>query len=91
MRRWGHIPEQKPDGWYLETAKKAYRGDIYLVAAKELIADGKMKASDFPDLGKDFLFKPPRKSPLDGIEFDGRKPNAYLNQFAIGLKGNEQP
>lgn len=91
MRRWGHIPEQKPDSWYLDAAKKAYRGDLYLVAAKELIADGKMKASDFPDLSKDFSFKPPRKGPLDGIEFDGRKPNAYLNQFAIGLKGNEQP
>lgn len=89
MRRWGHIPEQKPDSWYLETAQKAYRGDIFVTAARELIAEGKMKAEDFPDLGADISFKPPRKSPLDGIEFDGRKPNAYLDQFPIGLKGAE--
>ncbi|MGK2915791.1 MAG: CmpA/NrtA family ABC transporter substrate-binding protein [Porticoccaceae bacterium] len=87
MRRWGHIPEQKPDNWYLDTAKAAYRGDIFIAAAKELIAEGTMKAEDFPDFSKDISFKPPRKSPLDSIEFDGHKPNAYLDQFAIGLKG----
>lgn len=89
MRRWGHIPEQKSDSWYLETAKAAYRGDIFVTAARELIAEGKMKAEDFPDFSTDISFKPPRKSPLDGIEFDGRQPNAYLDQFPIGLKGAE--
>ena len=89
MRRWGHIPEQKPDSWYLETAQKAYRGDIFVTAARELIAEGKMKAEDFPDFSTDISFKPPRKSPLDGIEFDGRQPNAYLDRFPIGLKGAE--
>lgn len=89
MRRWGHIPEQKPDSWYLETAKAAYRGDIFVTAARELIAEGKMKAEDFPDFSTDISFKPPRKSPLDGIEFDGRQPNAYLDRFPIGLKGAE--
>ena len=43
MRRWGQIAEQKPDGWYMDMAKKAYRPDIYVTAAKELIAEGKMK------------------------------------------------
>ncbi|MCC6295531.1 MAG: ABC transporter substrate-binding protein [Pseudomonadales bacterium] len=89
MRRWGHIPEQRSDSWYLETAKAAYRGDIFVTAARELIAEGKMKAEDFPDFSTDISFKPPRKSPLDGIEFDGRQPNAYLDQFPIGLKGAE--
>ena len=27
---------------------------------------------------------------LDGIEFDGRQPNAYLEKFAIGLKGAQK-
>ncbi|HSB97807.1 MAG TPA: CmpA/NrtA family ABC transporter substrate-binding protein [Spongiibacteraceae bacterium] len=90
MRRWGHIAEQKPDSWYMEIAKKAYRPDIYVAAARELIAEGKMKASDFPDLDKATFFKPPQKSPLDGIEYDGTKPNAYLDKFAIGLKGGEK-
>jgi hypothetical protein len=39
MRRWGQIAEQKPDGWYMDMAKKAYRPDIYVTAAKELIAE----------------------------------------------------
>ena len=34
MRRWGQIPEGKPDSWYVETAKKVYRPDIYLQAAQ---------------------------------------------------------
>ena len=91
MRRWGHITEQKPDSWYMEMAKKAYRPDIYAMAAKDLIADGKMKASDFPDFDTATYIKPPQKGPLDGIEYDGNKPNAYINSFAIGLKGNEKP
>jgi nitrate/nitrite transport system substrate-binding protein len=90
MRRWGHITEQKPDSWYMEIAKKAYRPDIYIAAAKELIAEGKMKASDFPDLDKETFIKPPVKSPLDGIEYDGNKPNEYLEKFPIGLKGNQK-
>ena len=34
MRRWGQISESKPDSWYHETAKKVYRPDVYLEAAK---------------------------------------------------------
>jgi len=86
MRRWGHITEAKPDSWYMDMAKKAYRPDIYVQAAKELIAEGKMKASDFPNLDTATFIKPAQKSPLDGIEYDGSKPNAYLASFAIGLK-----
>ena len=89
MRRWGHIPEQKPDSWYVDTAKAAYRSDIFITAARELVAEGKLQAADFWDFGVDISFKPPRKSPLDGVEFDGHKPNAYLEQFPIGLKGAE--
>lgn len=91
MRRWGHISEQKPDSWYMDIAKKAYRPDIYALAAKELIEEGKMKASDFPDLATATFIKPPQKGPLDGIEYDGSKPNAYIDSFTIGLKGAEKP
>ena len=35
----GPDPESKPDAWYLETAKKVYRADIFLQAAKVLIAE----------------------------------------------------
>lgn len=90
MRRWGQIPDAKPDSWYMDTAKKVYRPDIYAMAAKELIAEGKMKASDFPNFAKESGFKPPQKEFIDGITYDGRKPNDYLKKFKIGLKGNEK-
>lgn len=88
MRRWGQIAEGKPDTWYDEIARKVYRPDIYLEAAKELIAEGKANAEDFP-LDSDG-YRGPQGDFIDGIVFDGRKPNDYLNQFAIGLKGDEQ-
>lgn len=91
MRRWGQIPEAKPDSWYMETAKKVYRPDIYAAAAKELIAEGKLSAQDFPDFDKETGFKGPQKGFIDGIVYDGRKPNDYLKQFKIGLKSNEKP
>jgi nitrate/nitrite transport system substrate-binding protein len=91
MRRWGQIAEAKPDSWYMDMAKKIYRPDIYAVAANALIAEGKMKASDFPDFGKESGFKNPQSGFIDGIVFDGRKPNEYLGKFAIGLKGNDKP
>lgn len=91
MRRWGQIPEAKPDSWYIKVAKQVYRPDIYAIAAKELIAEGKMKASDFPNFAKETGFKGREGGFIDGIVYDGRKPNAYINKFKIGLKGSEQP
>ncbi len=90
MRRWGQIPDHKPDSWYMETAKKVYRPDIYRAAAEELIADGVMKASDFPEFAKESGFKPPQKEFIDGVTYDGTKPNDYLKKFNIGLKGKDE-
>jgi nitrate/nitrite transport system substrate-binding protein len=89
MRRWGQIPEYKPDSWYLDMAKKVYRPDIYASAAKELIAEGKMKTSDFPDFAKETGFKPPKKDFIDGLVYDATKPNAYIDSMKIGLKGKD--
>lgn len=89
MRRWGQINEEKSDAWFIETAKKVYRPDIYMAAAKELIAEGKAKASDFPG-EKETGFKAPNADFIDGIEFDGAKPNEYLTKFPIGLKGKQK-
>lgn len=89
MRRWGQIPEFKPDSWYMDTAKKVYRADIYAEAAKELIAEGKMKASDFPDFAKETGFKPATREFIDGVTYDGSKPNAYIDSLKIGLKGKD--
>ena len=84
MRRWGQITETKPDSWYFEIAKKTYRPAIYLQAAKALVAEGKAKEADFPF--KSDGFKGPQDGFIDGIVYDGRKPNDYLSKFKIGLK-----
>ncbi|MFQ3669835.1 MAG: CmpA/NrtA family ABC transporter substrate-binding protein [Verrucomicrobiia bacterium] len=81
MRRWGQIPEPKSDAWYHEQARKVYRPDIYLQAARALVAEGKMKASDIPETDG---FKPVDHGFIDGIPYDGRQPNAYLKLHRIG-------
>ncbi|HTQ99598.1 MAG TPA: CmpA/NrtA family ABC transporter substrate-binding protein [Candidatus Acidoferrum sp.] len=91
MRRWGQIGEDKPDSWYDETAKKVYRADLYAKAAKSLIAQGKAKASDFPEFASETGYRPPSKEFIDGIEYDGHKPNAYINSMPIGLKAGQKP
>ena len=90
MRRWGQISDHKPDSWYMDIAKKVYRPDIYATAAKELISEGKMKASEFPDFAKEDGYKPEQKGFIDKIMYDGKKPNDYLKKFDIGLKGKDK-
>ncbi len=89
MRRWGQIAEPKDDNWFMETAKKVYRPDIYRQAAEELIAEGKVNKADFPDFATEDGYRDPQTEFIDGITFDGLKPNDYLSQFSIGLKGDE--
>ena len=90
MRRWGQISEPKADTWYKDIAKQVYRPDIYAQAAKALIAEGKAKAVDFPEFTTETGFKPVQKHFIDNIWYDGSKPNAYLEKFAIGLKKDSQ-
>jgi len=90
MRRWGQISDHKPDSWYMDIAKKVYRPDIYAEAAKELISEGTMKASEFPDFKTETGFKPPQSEFIDNVTYDGTKPNDYLKQFKIGLKGKDK-
>ena len=89
MRRWGQIAEQKADDWYFEIARKVYRPDIYEKAAKALIAEGRMTAAEFPDFTSEDGFRDPQTEFIDGVTFDGSKPNAYLESFPIGLKGKD--
>ena len=85
MRRWGQISEQKPDQWYHQIARKVYRPDIYLAAARALLEEGKIKAEEIP--WDSDGFREPRAEFIDGIVYDGKKPNDYLARFPIGLKG----
>lgn len=86
MRRWGQISEEKSDDWYIDMAKKVYRPDIYTKAAQSLISEKIMMAKDFPEFSTEDGFKKPQKGFIDGLSFDGKKPNEYINAFPIGLK-----
>lgn len=90
MRRWGQISDYKSDSWYMDTAKKVYRPDLYQKAAEELIAEGKIAAKEFPDFSKESGYRPAQNEFIDGISFDGSKPNEYLDKFSIGLKGKDK-
>jgi nitrate/nitrite transport system substrate-binding protein len=83
MRRWGQIGEPKSDEWYHQTARDIYKPDIYLKAATALVREGHLHEDEVP---KTDGYKPPTAEFIDGIEYDGRKPNEYLQKFAIGLK-----
>jgi len=83
MRRWGQIAQDQTDQWYADIAKAVYRPDFYLTAAKQLVDDGVIPASAVPDTNG---YKGAQTGFIDGEVFDGAKPNAYLEQFPIGLK-----
>jgi nitrate/nitrite transport system substrate-binding protein len=51
------------------------------------VAESKAKAADFP---ADTSIKPSQNFFIDKIAFDANKPNAYLEQFPIGLKGKQK-
>ncbi|MBF7729616.1 CmpA/NrtA family ABC transporter substrate-binding protein [Pseudomonas sp. N040] len=85
MRRWGQIGEAKPDSWYVDIAKQVYLPAVYQSAANELVAEGKASAADFPPADEQG-FRAPSNAFIDGLTYDGRQPNAYINQFKIGLK-----
>jgi nitrate/nitrite transport system substrate-binding protein len=87
MRRWGQVPDAKPDQWYHDVAKQVYRPDVYLKAASLLIEEGKAQKSEFPFDSDGY--RPATADFIDGIEYDGRRPNAYLEKFSIGLRGNQ--
>ncbi|MEM7547864.1 MAG: CmpA/NrtA family ABC transporter substrate-binding protein [Pseudomonadota bacterium] len=88
MRRWGQIDEAKSDEWYAEMAAKVYRPDLYLQAARHLVDEGLANEADFP--WETDGYREPTAEFIDGVEFDGRKPNDYLQSFPIGLKGDQK-
>ncbi|SIO06282.1 CmpA/NrtA family ABC transporter substrate-binding protein [Vannielia litorea] len=87
MRRWGQIAEPKSDDWYAETAKSVYRPDIYLEAARLLVDEGLANEADFPWDSDGYKAPTPAADIIDGIPYDGKAPNAYLDSLPIGLKG----
>ncbi len=89
MRRWGQISEPKDDAWYDATAKSVYLPDTYLKAARMLVDEGHVAEADFPWESDGYKAPTPAEDIIDGIGYDGKKPNDYLNSLTIGLKGDE--
>ncbi len=87
MRRWGQITETKSDEWFIETAQSVFLADLFLEAAQSLVDDGLAPAGMFPS-GSDG-FRDVVDHAIDGIPFDGRTPNAYIDSLPIGLKGEQ--
>jgi len=87
MRRWGQIPESKPATWYDTTIKEIYRPDLWLAAAKDLVAEGKIPAADIP---KTNGYKPASTDFIDGNSYNGKDPIGYINSFKIGNKDEVQ-
>ncbi|MCG7492834.1 CmpA/NrtA family ABC transporter substrate-binding protein [Thalassobius sp. Cn5-15] len=90
MRRWGQIADAKPDSWYDEIAKSVYKPEIYLEAAKMLVEEGLADEADFPWDSDGYKAATPAADIIDGIPYDGRTPNAYLDSLPIGLKGEQK-
>ena len=90
MRRWGQISEAKSDQWYFDTAASVYKPAIYLEAARMLVDEGLADEADFPWDSDGFKAPTPAEDVIDGIPYDGRQPNAYLDSLPIGLKGDQK-
>ena len=90
MRRWGQISEDKSDDWYKEIAASVYRPDIYQQAALSLVEEKMADAADFPSFASEDGFREPQTHFIDGIVYNGKKPNEYINKFAIGLKKGDR-
>ncbi|GAB5429516.1 MAG: CmpA/NrtA family ABC transporter substrate-binding protein [Devosia indica] len=84
MRRWGQVAEDMPDSWYDEVARSVYKPDIYLEAARLLVEEGHVDEADFP--WDSSGYREPTAEFIDGVTYDGTKPNAYIDSLPIGLK-----
>jgi nitrate/nitrite transport system substrate-binding protein len=83
FRRWGMVPEAKPDAWYQEVAGMVFRTDLYRAAFDSLKAEGLVQADECPvEDSRGF----PAEASIDHVAFDPARPNAYLAQFTLGRK-----
>ena len=87
MRRWGQLQQDKPDAWYTDMAKKIYKPDMYMKAAKLLIEEGYISEKEIP-AETESGFKAPTTPDvfIDGKVYDGTKPNDYIKSFQIRTK-----
>lgn len=83
MRRWGQIAGPRDDAFYDATARSVWKPEVWREAARRLVAENRLVASDVPVTDG---YRPASDDFIDGVRFDGRQPTAYLRSFAIGQK-----
>lgn len=88
MRRWGQIDAAQDDAWYRDIAQSVFRADLFLEAAQSLVDDGLAPADAF--LFDSDGYRPVSTDAIDGLPFDGRQPNAYIDSLPIGLHGDQR-
>ena len=54
-----------------------------------LVDEGYADEADFPWETDGYRAPTPAADIIDGIAYDGKAPNAYLDSLTIGLKGDE--
>ena len=88
MRRWGQIAEHKPDELVRARPPRRSIGPTSTSRPRKMLVDeGKAKKDDFPwDTDG---YRAPTAEIIDGIPYDGRTPNAYIDSLTIGLKGKQ--
>ncbi|MDD7972589.1 CmpA/NrtA family ABC transporter substrate-binding protein [Roseinatronobacter sp. HJB301] len=88
MRRWGQITEAQSDEWFADVAESVFLADLFMDAAQSLVDDGLAPADAFP-FDTDG-YRAVVDHAIDGIPFDGRTPNDYIDSLPIGLKGDQR-
>ena len=88
MRRWGQITDAQPDDWYAGIAQSVFLSDLFLDAAQSLVDDGLAPRDAFPFDSDGY--RDVADHAIDGIPYDGRTPNAYIDSLPIGLKGEQR-
>jgi nitrate/nitrite transport system substrate-binding protein len=58
-----------------------------LAAARSLVDEGLANEADFPWDTDGYRPVTPEGDIIDGVVYDGRTPNAYIDSLTIGLKG----
>ena len=89
MRRWGQIAEGKPDAWYVETAKKVYRPDIYLQGGAAAGRRGQGQGGRLP-LGQRRLPRAHRPTSSTASTTTAASPTTTSRSSHIGLKGDQK-
>ena len=62
----------------------------HLTGFGKLIDEKIIAKDEFPDFATEDGYKPAQTHFIDNLVYDGKQPNAYIDQFEIGLKQGDK-